>query len=116
MNESGIPPRIAYQLISETFDKNMIDKDEYPQTAAIEQRCVSILANLWHAPGDDAIGTSTIGSSEACMLGGMAMKWRWRARQKAAGRSSDRPNLVMGANTQVCWHKFCQYWDVEPRE
>ena len=107
----------AEKLISETLDKNMIDKDEYPQTAEIEKRCVNILANLWHAPGDgDAVGTSTIGSSEACMLGGMALKWRWRERQRAAGKPADRPNLVMGANTQVCWHKFCRYWDVEPRE
>jgi len=107
----------AKQLMAETLDKNMIDKDEYPQTAEIEKRCVNILADLWHVPGDgDAVGTSTIGSSEACMLGGMAMKWRWRDRQRAAGKPTDRPNLVMGANTQICWHKFCRYWDVEPRE
>ena len=107
----------AKQLFSETLDKNMIDKDEYPQTAEIEKRCVNMLANLWHAPGyGDAVGTSTIGSSEACMLGGMAMKWRWRDRQRAEGKPTDRPNLVMGANTQICWHKFCRYWDVEPRE
>jgi len=64
----------AKQLMAETLDKNMIDKDEYPQTAEIEKRCVNILADLWHVPGDgDAVGTSTLGSSEACMLGGMAM-------------------------------------------
>ena len=90
----------AKQLIGETLDKNMIDKDEYPQTAEIEKRCVNILADLWHAPGGEGVGTSTIGSSEACMLGGMAMKWRWRDRQRAAGRPTDKPNLVMGANTQ----------------
>ena len=107
----------ARQLISETLDKNMIDKDEYPQTAEIEKRCVDILANLWHAPEQgDPVGTSTIGSSEACMLGGMAMKWRWRDRQRAAGRPTDKPNIVMGANTQICWHKFCRYWDIEARE
>ncbi len=107
----------AKQLIAETLDKNMIDKDEYPQTAEIESRCVNILASLWHTPGAaEAVGTSTVGSSEACMLGGMAMKWRWRDRQRTASKPTDRPNLVMGANTQVCWHKFCRYWDVEPRE
>jgi len=147
MAEEGMAPRLAYQLIhdelqldgfsllnlatfvstwmeseakqlfSETLDKNMIDKDEYPQTAEIEKRCVRILANLWHAPEDgDPVGTSTIGSSEACMLGGMAMKWRWRDRQRAAGKPTDHPNIVMGANTQICWHKFCLYWDIEPRE
>ncbi len=64
----------ASKLYSEAFDKNMIDKDEYPATAAIENRCWKILARLWHAPHPhDAIGTSTIGSSEACMLGGLAL-------------------------------------------
>ena len=107
----------AHKLMSETFDKNMIDKDEYPQTAELEMRCVKMLADLWHAPDpDNTIGTSTIGSSEACMLGGLALKWRWREKMKQAGKPADRPNLVMGANTQVCWHKFVKYWDIETRE
>jgi glutamate decarboxylase len=106
----------ATKLMSETFDKNLIDKDEYPQTAEIERRCVNILANLWNAPRDgNAIGTSTVGSSEACMLAGMALKWRWRANRKLQDKPSDKPNLVLGANAQVCWDKFCRYWDVEPR-
>jgi glutamate decarboxylase len=112
--------RQATQLMAECADKNLIDKDEYPQTAELERRCVNILAHLWHAaphPGEQATGTSTSGSSEACMLGGMALKWRWRERQEAS-RGFDparRPNLVMGANVQVCWEKFCRYWDVEAR-
>jgi glutamate decarboxylase len=106
----------ATQLMTECLDKNMIDKDEYPQTAEIESRCVSILAHLWHAPADSgATGCSTTGSSEACMLGGMALLWRWRERRRAAGLSAARPNLVMGSNVQVCWEKFCRYWQVEPR-
>ena len=106
----------AHKLMSETFDKNMIDKDEYPQTAELEMRCVKMLAELWHAPDpDNTIGTSTIGSSEACMLGGLALKWRWRERRRRAGKSTDRPNLIMGTNTQVCWHKFVRYWDIEDR-
>jgi glutamate decarboxylase len=107
----------ARLLISECLDKNMIDKDEYPQTAELERRCVSMLADLWNGPGDprDATGCSTTGSSEACMLGGMALKWRWRARRQAVGADASRPNLVMGANVQVCWEKFCRYWEVEPR-
>ncbi|MBF8262963.1 MAG: Glutamate decarboxylase [Parachlamydiales bacterium] len=107
----------AKQLIMETLDKNMIDKDEYPQTAEIERRCVDMLANLWHAPcfKEHATGCSTIGSSEGCMLGGMAMKWKWRVRAKAKGLSTTKPNMVMGSNVQVCWEKFCLYWDVEPR-
>ncbi len=106
----------AEELMAECSPKNMIDKDEYPQTAELEKRCVNILGNLWNAPpGGEAIGCSTTGSSEACMLGGMALLWRWRARRRAAGLPADRPNLVMGANVQVCWEKFCRYWDVEPR-
>ncbi|HEY7145609.1 MAG TPA: glutamate decarboxylase [Streptosporangiaceae bacterium] len=112
----------AQALMAECFDKNMIDKDEYPQTAELEQRCVNILAHLWHAPsagtgrpGVVAPGCSTTGSSEACMLGGMALLWRWRARRAAAGAPATAPNLVMGSNVQVCWEKFCRYWQVEPR-
>ena len=75
----------AVQLMTECLDKNMIDKDEYPQTAELEARCVNILADLWHAPeGVDATGCSTTGSSEACMLAGMALLWRWRERRDAA--------------------------------
>ena len=106
----------ADRLMAETFDKNMIDKDEYPQTAEIERRCVNIVADLFHAPTDgDAVGVSTIGSSEAVMLAGLAMKWSWRARAEAAGKPTDEPNMVLGSNVQVVWEKFCRYWDVEPR-
>jgi glutamate decarboxylase len=106
----------ARTLMDDCLDKNMIDKDEYPQTAELERRCVNMLADLWGGAADGgATGCSTTGSSEACMLGGLALKWRWRERRRAAGRSTDRPNLVMGANVQVCWEKFCRYWDVEPR-
>jgi glutamate decarboxylase len=105
----------AEQLMAECSPKNMIDKDEYPQTAELEHRCVNILGNLWHAAHAEAVGCSTTGSSEACMLGGMAMLWRWRARRRAAGQDTARPNLVMGSNVQVCWEKFCRYWDVEPK-
>jgi glutamate decarboxylase len=110
-----MPPQ-AGALMAKTADKNMIDKDEYPQTAEIERRCVNIIARMWHAPrSEDTTGTSTIGSSEAAMLGGLALKWRWRERQRAAGKPTDRPNLVTGTNVQVCWEKFCRYWDVEPK-
>ena len=105
----------AEELMAECSSKNMIDKDEYPQTAELERRCVNILGSLWNAPAADAVGCSTTGSSEACMLGGMALLWRWRARRRAAGLPTGRPNLVMGTNVQVCWEKFCRYWDVEPK-
>lgn len=106
----------ANKLYAETYDKNMIDKDEYPETAAIEDNCWRILANLWNAPdADRAIGTSTIGSSEACMLGGLALKRRWQQARRAAGKSTEKPNLVMSSAVQVCWEKFCNYFEVEAR-
>jgi glutamate decarboxylase len=109
-------PKPAELLMAETADKNMIDKDEYPQTAEIESRCVNIIADMWHAELEEqATGCSTTGSSEAAMLAGMAMKWQWRARMRAAGKPTDKPNLVAGINVQVCWDKFMRYWDVEPR-
>ncbi len=106
----------AERLMLECADKNMIDKDEYPVTAELEMRCVTMLANLFHAkPGETATGCSTTGSSEAAMLAGLAMKWKWRERRGAAGKPADAPNIVMGANVQVCWEKFARYWDVEMR-
>jgi len=106
----------AKQVYESSFDKNMIDKDEYPQTAAIEDNCWHMLANLWNAPdASRSIGTSTIGSSEACMLGGLAFKRRWQLARRAAGKDTSSPNLVMSSAVQVCWEKFCNYFDVEPR-
>ncbi|WP_315106545.1 glutamate decarboxylase [uncultured Microbacterium sp.] len=106
----------AKQVYMASFDKNMIDKDEYPQTAAIEDNCWHMLANLWKAPdAARSIGTSTIGSSEACMLGGLAFKRRWQQARRAAGKDASTPNLVMSSAVQVCWEKFCNYFDVEPR-
>jgi glutamate decarboxylase len=106
----------ADRLYAATFDKNMIDKDEYPQTADIESRCVAMLADLWHAPdAADTVGTSTTGSSEGCMLAGLALKRRWQQARRAAGLPTERPNIVMGGNVQVVWEKFANYWEVEPR-
>ena len=106
----------ADKLMAECFDKNMIDKDEYPQTAELEMRCVSMLSRLWHAPDEaQATGCSTTGSSEAAMLGGLALKRLWQKRRQADGKPTDKPNLVMGINVQVCWEKLANYWDVEMR-
>ncbi|HEX4441993.1 MAG TPA: glutamate decarboxylase [Galbitalea sp.] len=106
----------SIRLYAEAADKNMIDKDEYPQTAAIETRCWRMLAHLWGSPDSEkSIGTSTIGSSEACMLGGLALKRRWQNARKAAGKGVAKPNLVMSSAVQVCWEKFCNYFEVEPR-
>ncbi|MEZ7157338.1 glutamate decarboxylase [Streptomyces sp. MAD19A] len=105
-------------LMMECRDKNMIDKDEYPRTAELERRCVAMLADLWHAPDPSkAVGCSTTGSSEACMLAGLAMKRRWALRNAGRYPSREaRPNLVMGINVQVCWDKFCTFFEVEPRQ
>jgi glutamate decarboxylase len=79
-------------------------------------RCVNALSRLWHAPdAAQATGCSTTGSSEAAMLGGLALKRRWQQRRAAAGLPAERPNLVMGINVQVCWEKLANYWDVEMR-
>lgn len=104
----------AEKLMAETFDKNMIDKDEYPHTAEIEERCINIVSKLFNAP-DESVGASAIGSSEAIMLAGMAFKWKWKKRRKAQNRPFDKPNMVLGANVQIVWEKFCRYWEVEPR-
>ncbi len=113
--QTWVEPEV-HRLMDECIDKNMIDKDEYPQTAEIEARCVNMLADLWNAPeSSQGTGCSTTGSSEAAMLGGMAMKWRWREKMRAAGKPTDKPNMVTGP-VQICWHKFARYWDVELRE
>ncbi len=106
----------AHALMGETVDRNLVDRDEYPATAELEQRCMLMLRHLWNAPESEArLGTSTIGSSEGCMLGGMALKRRWMRRNADRHAAGARPNLVMGTNVQVCWKKFCNFWEVEPR-
>ncbi|KAI0312733.1 glutamate decarboxylase [Amylostereum chailletii] len=111
-------PQAADKLMQENISKNLIDQDEYPMTQAIHTRCISILAELWHAPTHkNAIGTATTGSSEAIQLGGLAMKRIWQEKRKAAGKSIHEPgpNIVMGANAQVALEKFARYFEVETR-
>jgi glutamate decarboxylase len=106
----------ADQLYLEAVDKNIVDKDEYPQTAAIEDRCIAMIGDLWHAPDpSNVIGTSTTGSSEACMLAGLALKRRWMAKRRAEGKDVGRPNIVFSSSVQVVWEKFANYFEVEPR-
>ena len=104
----------ARRVIVENLHRNHIDHAEYPQTAEIEQRCIRMLADLWHAPGP-TVGTRTQGSSEAIMLGALSLKWKWRQRREQAGLDTTRPNLVFGGDVHVVWEKFCRYFDVEPR-
>ncbi len=105
-----------HQLMDLSINKNLMDKDEYPQSAEVERRCVHMLADLWNAPDSaNTVGASAIGSSEACMLAGLAAKWRWRKKRAAAGLPTDKPNMVCGP-VQVVWHKFARYWDIEMRE
>ena len=104
----------AQRVIAENLHRNYIDHAEYPQTCEIEQRCIRMLADLFNAPGETT-GTRTQGSSEAIMLGALRLKWKWRGRREAAGKPTDRPNLVFGGDVHVVWEKFCRYFDVEPR-
>lgn len=109
----------AIDLMAQTLEKNAIDKSEYPQVTELEKRCVNMIADLWHAnENENYLGTSTIGSSEACMLAGLAMKFAWRNRVETLGLDSQKkkPNLVISSGYQVCWEKFSVYWDVELRE
>src|SRR5690242_10527525 len=104
----------AQRIIAENLHRNFIDHAEYPRTAEIEQRCIRMLADLYHAPGETT-GARTQGSSEAIMLGALSLKWNWRKRREAEGKPTDRPNLVFGGDVHVVWEKFCRYFDVEPR-
>jgi glutamate decarboxylase len=106
----------ANRLYAEAYNKNLIDKDEYPQTAEIEERCVRIIADLWHSPSPQStMGVSTAGSSEGCMLGGLALKRNWQNLRRKQGKPIDRPNIIFSSAVQVVWKKFANYWDVEPR-
>ncbi|KAI9877957.1 MAG: Glutamate decarboxylase 4 [Pleopsidium flavum] len=109
----------AEKLMTESLSKNFIDYEEYPQSADIQNRCVSMIARLFNAPTDSddsqAMGTSTVGSSEAIMLGTLAMKKRWQNKRKAAGKDHSKPNIVMNAAVQVCWEKAARYFEVEER-
>ena len=104
----------AQRIIAGTLNRNFIDHAEYPETAEIEQRCIRMLADLYHAPGETT-GARTQGSSEAIMLGALSLKWKWRQRREAEGKATDRPNLIFGGDVHVVWEKFCRYFDVEPR-
>jgi glutamate decarboxylase len=104
----------AQRIIAMNLHRNFIDHAEYPRTAEIEQRCIRMLADLFHAPGKTT-GARTQGSSEAIMLGSLSLKWNWRKRRAAAGESTENPNLVFGGDVHVVWDKFCRYFDVEPR-
>jgi len=107
----------AREIIAENLHRNFIDHAEYPRTAEIARRCVLMLHDLFHGAGEpESPGTACAGSSEAVMLGALAMKWRWRKAREGAGKPSDRPNLVFGADVHVVWDKFCRYFDVEPRQ
>src|SRR4030095_2689312 len=104
----------AQRLIAANLHRNFIDHAEYPRTAEIEQRCIRMLADLFHAPGETT-GARTQGSSEAIMLGALSLKWKWRKRREAAGGSTSSPNLVFGGALDVVWEKLWRYFDVEPR-
>jgi len=101
-------------VIAENLHRNFIDHAEYPRTAEIEQRCIRMLADLFHCPGETT-GARCQGSSEAIMLAGLAFKWKWRKRREAAGKDTTKPNLIFGGDVHVVWEKLCRYFDIEPR-
>ena len=105
------------KLMNEAVGINYIDETEYPRVAVMCGRCINMVANMWNTPekGDWKTGAVGIGSSEACMLGGVAAWLRWRERRKAEGKPYDKPNLVMSTAYQVVWEKFCQLWQIEMR-
>lgn len=107
----------ADELFALAASKNFIDAEEYPRTADIENRCVNMIANLFNADAEPgkAVGTSTVGSSEAILLAGVALKRRWQHRQEAANKATDHPNLILGRHVHVCWEKLCRYFEIEPR-
>ncbi|KAH9896274.1 glutamate decarboxylase [Xylariomycetidae sp. FL2044] len=106
----------AEKLMTESFSKNFIDYEEYPQSADIQNRCVSMIGRLFNAPtGEGAVGTSCVGSSEAIMLGVLAMKRRWKNKMKAAGKSTENPNIVMSSAVQVCWEKATRYFEIDEK-
>jgi glutamate decarboxylase len=104
----------AQRVIGENLYRNFIDHAEYPISAEIEQRCIRMLADLYHAPGETT-GARTQGSSEAIMLGALSLKWKWKERREADSKPVDKPNLIFGGDVHVVWEKFCRYFDVEPR-
>ncbi|XP_051133217.1 glutamate decarboxylase-like [Andrographis paniculata] len=107
------------KLMMASINKNYVDMDEYPVTTELQNRCVNMIAHLFNAPiGEDetAIGVGTVGSSEAIMLAGLAFKRKWQAKRKEQGLPCDNPNIVTGANVQVCWEKFARYFEVELKE
>lgn len=108
--------RSANELLVENVSKNLADADEYPALMTLHARCVSMLSHLWHAqPGESAMGTATTGSSEGIHLAGLAMKRRWQESRRAAGKDTQNPNIIMGADAQVALLKFARYFDVEAR-
>lgn len=114
---TGLDPH-AEKLITANIVKNLADNDEYPSLIECQQRCINILADLWNAPvapDKNAIGTATTGSSEAIMLGGLAMKKTWQEKRKKLGKPIDKPNILMATVAQVALEKFARYFDVEDR-
>ena len=105
------------RLMNEAVGINYIDETEYPRVAVMCGRCINMVANMWNSPekAEWKTGAVGIGSSEACMLGGVAAWLRWRDRRKAQGKPYDKPNLVMSTAYQVVWEKFCQLWQIEMR-
>ncbi|XP_058766150.1 glutamate decarboxylase-like isoform X2 [Vicia villosa] len=106
------------KLIMDSLNKNYVGMDEYPVTTELQNRCMNIIAHLFHAPigkEETAVGVRTVGS-EAIMLAGLAFKRKWQTKRKLEGKPYDKPNIVTGANVHICWKKFARYFEVELKE
>lgn len=106
----------AEKLMMESITKNFIDYEEYPETCNIHSSCVSMIGRLFNAPTagtEEPFGVSTVGSSEAIILSTLAMKKRWKEHRVKQGLSTDKPNIVMCSNVQVCWEKAARYLEIE---
>lgn len=104
---------------------NLADASVYPASVKLHDHVVDLLAKLWNAPdppikGGHYCGAGTVGSTEACLLAGLALKFRWRKWYAERHGLTDeevigiRPNIVISTAYQAAWEKFFRYFDVSP--
>eukprot|EP00511_Aplanochytrium_stocchinoi_P009187 CAMPEP_0204863496 /NCGR_PEP_ID=MMETSP1348-20121228/3354_1 /ASSEMBLY_ACC=CAM_ASM_000700 /TAXON_ID=215587 /ORGANISM="Aplanochytrium stocchinoi, Strain GSBS06" /LENGTH=570 /DNA_ID=CAMNT_0052013835 /DNA_START=95 /DNA_END=1807 /DNA_ORIENTATION=+ len=108
---------------------NLADQTVYPASFRMHNKCVNIVANLWNCPkpkdfdnnGGTYAGAGTVGSTEACLLSGLALKFRWRKWYARKYNKSEeevlsiRPNLVISTLYQAAWEKLFKYFDIIPK-
>mmetsp|Transcript_13446 Transcript_13446/g.28226 ORF Transcript_13446/g.28226 Transcript_13446/m.28226 type:complete len:389 (-) Transcript_13446:18-1184(-) len=123
VNVTSEPEERAVAVIGAEI--NIADASVYPASIELHNKAVNMIASLWHAPepknGDDYCGAGTVGSTEACLLAGLALKFRWRKWYAERHGLSEievlavRPNLVISSAFQAAWEKLFRYFDVEAK-